>query len=176
MADNELRGRRLCKIKIGKNEFEREVVTIKMEEPDRNGEFTAHLIECKDTPHPDLRAALAAMAEHLISNAEFPSTWEPQIDVISVTITHTNNVQGIVITGKKELENCNAPLIVNTPHYTREPYNEDDESDKGIFSTACGFAIDALEKEVIAYVDGKRAQQELDFGENLKQPDLGAVS
>jgi hypothetical protein len=160
------RNRRICKIKIGKDDLEREMVTIKLEEPDQTGGFTNHLIECKDAPHPDLRTALQAMGDYLKEHAEFPSTWD--VSIIGVTITHTNDVQGVVITGRRDLKNCNAPLIINTPHYTREPYNEDDESDKAIFSGACGNAIDALEKEAIAFVDGKRAQGDLFAEEEAK--------
>jgi hypothetical protein len=161
MSDS--RNRRICKVKIGKDDYDRECVTIKMEEPDMTGGYTSHLIECKDAPHPDLRNALKAMSEYLLEHAEFPSTWT--VAVIGVTITHTNEVQGLVITGRRDLENCNAPLIINTPHYTRESYNEDDGSDIGIFSSSCGDALDLLEQEAIAYVDGKRSQGELDFDE-----------
>jgi hypothetical protein len=158
---SEGRDRRICKIKIGKDDIGHELVTIKLEEPDLAGGFTSHLIECKDAPHPDLRNALQAMREYLKAHAEFPTTWD--VSVISVTVTHTNEVQGLVITGRRDLKNSNAPLIINTPHYTREPYNEDDESDMGIFSTSCGEALDTLETETLAYVDGKRSQGELDF-------------
>lgn len=156
--------RRICKIKIGKDDNERETVTVKMEEPDHCGGYTSHLIECRDSPHSDLRSALHAMAEFLLVHCEFPTTWA--VSVISCTITHTNEVQGLVITGRRDLENCNAPLIINTPHYTREPYNEDDESDNGIFSGSCGDAIDILEKEALAFVDGKRSQGDLFAGQD----------
>jgi hypothetical protein len=162
---SDIRNRRVCKVKIGKDDIGREVVTIKLEEPDRAGGFTAHTIECKDPPHPDLRKALAAMADHLVTHCEFPSTWVHDIGVIGCTITHTNEVQGLVITGRRELENCNAPLIINTPHYTREPYNEDDDSDMAIFSGSCGDDLDILEHETLAYVDGKREQLKLELDE-----------
>lgn len=165
---SDTRNRRICKVKIGKDEYEREMVTVKLEEPDQAGGFTQHLIECRDAPHPDLRKALQAMADHLKTNAEFPGDWI--VTIISVTVTHTNGVQGLVITGKRDLERCNAPLIVNTPHYTREPYNEDDDSDMGIFSSSCGDDLDTLEKETLAYVDGKRAQGQLNFGEKKDEP------
>lgn len=172
---SDTRNRRICKVKIGKDDYDREVVTIKIEEPDQTGGYTSHTIECKDAPHPDLRNALQDMSQHLKEHAEFPSTWI--VSIISATVTHTNEVQGLVLTGRRDLENCNAPLIVNTPHYTRESYNEDDDSDIGIFSESCGEALDALEKEALAYVDGKRQQAELDFAGNEKaaqvQMDLG---
>jgi hypothetical protein len=155
------RNRRLCKIKIGSDDVGREIVTVKLEEPDMNSDYTMHLIECKEPAHSDLRNALRDMGQYLKEHAEFPSTWI--VDVISCTVTHTNEVQGLVITGRRDLQRCNAPLIINTPHYTREPYNEGDDSDMGIFSSECGDALDTLEQEALAYVDGKRAQGVLDF-------------
>jgi len=175
---SDARNRRICKVKIGKDDCDREVVTIKLEEPDQSGGYTAHLIECKDPPHSDLRNALQEMGQYLKEHAEFPSTWI--VSVISVTVTHTNEVQGLVITGRRDLEKSNAPLIINTPHYTRESYNEDDESDMGIFSSSCGDALDALEKEAMLFVDGKRQQMQLDLDEKkpeqAKQPELVGAS
>lgn len=178
---NDSRNRRVCKVKIGKDSIGREMVTIKIEQPDQVGDFTAILMECRDIPHPDLRKALENMGDHLIEHCEFPSTWRHDIAVIGVTITHTNDIQGLVITGKKELKYCNAPLIINSPHYTREPYNEDDDSDMAIFTGECGDHLDTLEKEALAYVDGKRAQLELGLEEKPDEPapvqmDLGIMA
>jgi hypothetical protein len=170
--DSQTSNRRLCKVKIGKDDLGRAMVTIKIEVPAQDGDYTSLTMESRDIPHPDLVNALATMAEHLLEHAEFPSTWNAE--VIGCTVTHTNDVQGLVITGKRDLKNCNAPLIINTPHFTREPYNEDDESDMGLFSGECGQHLDALEEEALAYVDGKRAQLEL-FG-TTKQPELIGAS
>lgn len=170
------RNRRICKIKIGKDNMERETVTVKLQEPDQKGGFTDHLIECRDEPHPDLREALKAMVDHLIEHAEFPYDWRSDIDIISCTVTHTNGVQGLVITGRRDLKNCNAPLIINTPHYTRESYNEGDDSDVGIFSSECGDNLDRLETEALAFVDGKRAQLQLEFEKPISPELPGFIS
>lgn len=159
--------RRLCKCKIGKDDNGRVVVVIKYEIPDSTGDFTKVEIENHDIPHPDLKAALSAMIPHLRENAELPANWT--LDVISCTITHKHEIQGLVITGRRELENSNAPLILNTPHFTQESYNEEDDSGVGVFSSACGEAIDVLEREAIAYVDGKREQLELPFENDKTQ-------
>jgi hypothetical protein len=126
-------------------------------------------IESTDTPRKELLDALQAMATHALSMCEFPSTWK--LNVIGVTVTHTNDVQGLVITSSRDLEGSNAPLIINTPHFTREPYNETDESGMGIFTGECGMALDRLEKLALKYVDGARAQLELP----LVKKELAAV-
>ena len=65
-------------------------------------------------------------------------------------------------------------MTINTPHFTRESYNEDDESDISIFSLECGEDLDYLEAEIFRFVDGARAQKELNFEEE-EQPE-GVVS
>lgn len=175
MEESTNRNKRLCKVKIGKDDLDRIIVTVKIEVPSQNGDMESVVLESKDLPHPDLVSALDAMAEHLLVHAEFPSTWLEQVKIISYTVTHTNEVQGLVITGKKELENCNAPLIINTPHFTRESYNEEDDSDIGIFSFECGQHLDVLEREAIAYFEGKRAQLEL-FGKKEDGTNQGELN
>jgi len=136
--------------------------------------------ESTDAPLPELNAALQKMVDHVVAIAEFPVGWRGDIKIIGVTCTYSNDVQGLVITARRELENSNAPLIVNTPHFTREPYNEDSEDDIGIFSSECGDDLDALEVQVFGYVDGDRAQKQLDFGDGTfvgtKEAEAAGVS
>lgn len=132
-------------------------------ERDEEGTLDTVTVETHDLPRPELKEALEAMADHMVDMIEAPHDWRNEITVLSVTVTSSNDVQGLVITGMRELENSNAPLVINTPHFTREPYNEEDDSDVGIFSFECADALDELERLVIRFVEGERAQQELDF-------------
>ncbi|MFP4066236.1 MAG: hypothetical protein ACLFS5_01925 [Spirochaetaceae bacterium] len=122
-------------------------------------------LKTNDAPRRELADALQAMAPHLVEMIEAPREWLASITVRSVTVTHTNDVQGLVITGLRELENSNAPLVINTPHFTRESYNEGGGDDIGIFTSACANALDELETLALRFVDGDRAQQELDFAD-----------
>jgi hypothetical protein len=118
-------------------------------------------IESHDEPHPDLPAALQAFALHVGDMAEFPEDYCDGIQVLGVTWTWSNGVRGCVVTARKELEQSNAPLIINTPNFTDEPYNEDDDSGMNLLNSNEIAALDRLEKEVFAFVDGKRAQGDL---------------
>jgi len=100
---------------------------------------------------------------------ELPGHWREFLTMRGVTVTWTNGVQGLVLTALRTLSGSNSPMTINTPHFTRESYNEDDESDMGIFSLECGEDIDYLEAAVFRFVDGARAQQELNFEE--EQPE-----
>jgi hypothetical protein len=92
-------------------------------------------LESSDAPSQALGDALQKMADHLL-----------------------------VITAKKDLAGSHAPLIVNTPHFTREPYNEDSDDDTGIFSDECGADLDELERLALLFAEGgERLQKELDF-------------
>lgn len=156
-------GRDLCKLKKDSSGL----WTVKYQITDGDQEPDTVMMEIHEQPTKDLLDALQAMAEHALEFCEFPKTWK--LTVLGVTITHTNDVQGLVITCTRALKKCNAPLIVNTPHFTRDPYNEEDESGMGIFSDACCEALDRLETLAFAFIDGDRVQKQLEFE---KQPAL----
>jgi len=122
-------------------------------------------IETTAIPSKNLSDALQKMADHVISIVEFPSTWLKDIKVLGVTCTYTNDVQGLVITALRTLVGSNAPMVINTPHFTRESYNGDDSiSDTSILSIQCGMDLDALESLALKYADGgERLQPDLEF-------------
>lgn len=130
-------------------------------EYDNNAYVDTVTIESHDEPHADLPRALQAFADHVATLVEFPMEYREGIEVIGVTWTWSNDIRGCVITARKDLEGSNAPLIINTPNFTEEPYNEDDETGMNLLASQQIEALDRLEKEVFAFVDGKRAQGDL---------------
>lgn len=123
-------------------------------------------IESTEPPRKELTDALQAMARHVIKMCELPDLWWKDLTVRGVTITR-NDVDGVVITALRELDGSNSPLVLNTPHFTREGQNE--EQELGIYSLGCGNDLDALERLAFEYVDGKRQQEALQFE---PEPDL----
>ena len=161
--------RRLLKFKYKPKD---DLVLIKYEHDRKNVTDTITL-ETSDKPRKELSDALQAMAEHLVDIVEAPSGWKDKITASSVTVTWNNDVQGLVITGLRGLNNSNSPMVINTPHFTRKSYNEDSSSDKNIFSFDCGAALDNLCLMVFRYVDGERKQLTLDFEEGRKRVQQG---
>lgn len=140
---------------------------VKYEIPrDEEGTYDTVTLETSDEPRQELVDALQGMASHVCEMIEAPAEWRDELTVLSVKLGYSNDVQGIVITALRALENSNSPLVLNTPNYTREPYNESDISGVGVFTTQCANDIDELEKLVFRFVDGERSQAELDFSDD----------
>ena len=162
-------GRRLLKFKYGSSsEGETKRVFVKFEKERDDNQADIFTFECDDDAHPDLKKAPEAMVPHLLENCEIKAEEGYKIAVRSVTSTYKEmedgTVHGLVISGLRELRYSRAPLVLTSPHKTDIPYSEGDE-DAPLLTSACLGAFDDLESEVFAYVDGKRAQGELDFGQ-----------
>jgi len=166
--------RRLLKFKM--NDYSGVTIVYERENENLFEVFDEYRIKCADQPRSELVAALGKMAKHVVDMCELPNYTLSSIDVIGLTVTHTavehqeEDVQGVVISGVRRLKNSNAPMIINTPHFTREPLSPD--ADKGVFSFECAIDVDRLEQLVFAYVDGERAQLDL-FDEDEPEVAIG---
>ena len=85
------------------------------------------------------------MATHLIEIAELPEGWLKDLTIIGITRTITDESQGLVITGLRELKNQDAPLVLNSPHAG--------------FGVQCMLDFAELERLVMKYVDGEEREQ-----------------
>lgn len=133
-------------------------------------------MESCEAPVQELKDALQKMRDHVIDICEFPPPMNSGITIRGVTITYNDDdIQGLVITALRGLTYSNAPLIVNTPHFTREPYSEGADPDMNVFSTECAEDLDGLERLAFLYVGGQRAQQELDLGPAVETEEDGAA-
>ena len=121
-------------------------------------------LESAERPRQALKDALKVMAEHLCTIAELPSTWAEKTEIRGATLTWTQDIRGVVITGLRTLKGSNAPLVLNSPHSTESPYNEG-EDDIGVYNGDCGEALDELESQAMAYVSGDREQLQLSLTE-----------
>ncbi len=164
--------RRLLKLKYKQKE---NLVFVKYEEDRKNDITDTITLETTDPPRNELVSALQTMAKHLVDIIEAPGSWRDHIVITSVTVTWSNDVQGLVITGLRTLDNSNSPMVINTPHFTRVSYNEESNSDMNIFSYDCGLDLDNLCEYVFRYVDGDRKQLTLDFQEEKDRLILSAA-
>ncbi len=148
--------RRLLKFKY--SEKDREVL-VKYEIDGKASMPEIITLESHERPTPAVTLRLDAMAAHLVEIAELPEDWLDELTILGVTITHTDGVKGVVITATRALEESNAPLVLNSPHFTETEYSETGGNGKSIFSTECAEALKKLEKLVFAYVDGEEREQ-----------------
>jgi hypothetical protein len=137
--------------KLLKFKWSAEGCLVRYEQERDKGLPDTYTLESGDGPNTALKDALKAMAEHLLAICEMPATMAEAVTIIGVTITHTEeNGRGVVITGTRKLKKIDAPMVLNSPHTTEYGYQ-------------CADALNELEKQVFAYVDGARQQLVLPF-------------
>jgi hypothetical protein len=128
-----------------------------------SGAFETITVESAEKPQKDLQAALQAMAAHLCAIAELPADWAEDLEIRGVTCTWTDGIRGLVITGLRKLEHSNAPLVLNSPHFTEAPYAEDGDDTVSVYDDGCGEDLETLDRLVFGYVDGAREQLRLEL-------------
>lgn len=135
-------------LKLAYSEKDHEILIRYRAETD-TGHVETVTLESAEEPAPELVEALAGLAPHVCALAELPREWAAQLTVRGVTVTRSE-ATGLTITALRKLKNLMTPLVINTP-YTTE------------FGAACQTALDELERQALAFVDGERAQLELDL-------------
>lgn len=150
--------RRLQKLKIDGSD-----VLVKYTSGEDDEQAETITLEASEPPLPALKAALQALAVHLVSLCEAPKSWADETEIRGVSLSDSGGVRGVTITGLRRLRLQNTPLVLNSPHATDSARSEDDESGKGLMPLGLLPAIEALELEVWRYVDGEREQLALPF-------------
>jgi len=146
--------RRITKVKYDTNK-----VVIKYQTVRPDGEPDEYEVKCGDLPHADFMGALKALVPHA---GQITELILDNSEVRGVSFSYTNDVMGACITVLKKLETTPGPLIINTPHLPSEPYNPDQDPTKALLlSDKCVEALEKLQREALAYLDGKRAQGSL---------------
>jgi hypothetical protein len=127
-------------------------------------------LKSHDGFHPDLQAAFDALCPSVREILEWPGNLYPELRVTCVSWSHSENtgVEGAVLVCQSPLESCTSPFCFNTPHLPFAQYNEDGNAP--LMPDGAQDGLNALRREVQAYIDGKRAQLDLfDIG-NLSGP------
>lgn len=118
----------------------------------------------KEAPLPSLPEAMTRLAKHVEKICELPERSRDKITVTGISHSYSSNNSYVVITAQKELITSRSPLNLNTPVKAMESDIDDDygASDERVYD------IEQLEQEAFNYIDGQRAQQEFDFGDDEK--------
>ncbi len=113
--------------------------------------------------HVDLDAAFDALARYVREILEWPSNLYSNhmtVTGVSWSVSEKTDVEGAVISAQASLEDCNSPFCFNTPFLPFELYNEENES-QPVMPDGAQDALRELRAEVLAYIEGKRAQGDL---------------
>lgn len=151
--------------RIKKVKFDGDALEVHLEGTDDDTERKT-TVRSLGSIHPDLRIALQALEPHVRDILVLPDYWcSSSLRVTGVSFSHSEKteVEGAVITCQADLTTCQSPFCFNTPHLPFEQYA--DEGDQPTMPVDAIEALETLKVEVRAYLDGKRAQGELAFGE-----------
>jgi len=157
---------------IEKIKYKRKEKTLVLQYKQLNdaGKWDKLTLETHDPPDPDFIAAMDSLAPHVIDICEVGETWSPgQLTVSGISVSDSGGIMGAVITAQVKLETSQSPLNINTPSKPEEPYSEGG-SDEYCLDPDAVESIKYLLTEAKGYLDGKRAQQSIDFEKDMKEP------
>ena len=121
-----------------------------------------HSLKSFDPPHPDFVAALDAFRRPVVEFLDLPWAYEKGLEVRGITINYEEDGRyGVVITCLKELDEANAPLVLNTPHLRQY---QDDPIERGFMPREWEPLLDRVHAAARDYVKGKREQGDLFAG------------
>lgn len=140
-----------------------ENVVVRWENATEEGEGTGDVftIESIDLPKVELTDALQKMAEHAGEIMELSDKARQAIKVRGIKLSWKHGICGLIITGDRRLVNSKAPVVFNTPLFTEKLYADTDG--KNIFTPECADDLQKLSDLIFEFVDGDRAQRELQF-------------
>lgn len=124
---------------------------------DINGETDNLVLTSGEQPHADLVNAMQAIKPFFLQTLGLPEEYGEGMIISGISFTHNEHQgDGCVITAQKKIPNCNAPLILNTPHLTAA----NGEGEEGVNCNMTSDDLDllnAIRAEGEEFVGGKRA-------------------
>lgn len=158
--------------KVSWNDAETKVcIEYSKESPANNKLRDEFSLKCNEPPLESFKDSLKALVPYVVKDLELPDSYATTLKVRGVTFSFGGefDTMGAVVTSLKTLRNSNAPLVLNTPHKTVEPYNEGGDESNCLSLGFCS-ALDDVIEEAIKYVQGNRAQQQLPL-KNKEKPE-----
>ncbi len=116
--------------------------------------------------HQDFALAMRGLensVRHILQWSEEYAQFAMTISGVSFSTSEKTGVRGAVISGYVKLDTATSPFFFNTPYLPYEDHNDNEEA--ALLPEYTIRALDKLELEADAYLKGKRAQLQMDFGE-----------
>ena len=149
---------RIKKVKITKYN------QVSMVYEDGPGNFDEYSLTCREKARPEFYETMEALAEHVVDMCELPENYLNRIKVRGVSFSYggETEVMGAVISASMELKESYQALNLTTPHKASAMYNPTTPDDEMQLLTGdCIEALEALQEECMAYIEGDRAQGNL---------------
>jgi len=143
-------------MQIDKVKYDGIYVTIVHHEGTKDNPTSETTMRSKDAPVPEFVNAFAALRQDVRSITELDVDIS-RLTVRGVSFSDTSDIMGATITSLYELRDTDAPLILNTPHKSEEPYSEGGDDSKCLAPETCE-RLETLRQCAMDYVLGTRAQ------------------
>lgn len=115
-------------------------------------------------PRPELEKALDKLIPAVGIVCEFPKSYNNGISVSGVNFAYKKEQERVVVIAHKKLKKSNAPFNVSTP-----PMLVGEDEEKNYFPPQFNKVLEEVKKEAEKYINGKRAQQEMQFEDDKKE-------
>lgn len=135
---------------------------------ERDGGCDKYTMECSDAPTQDFIDALDNLK--ILTKGWTGGLIECGDDcrVAGASMSHKNGVFGGCFCVLKPIAGCGAPLVLNMPHKPSVPYSEGGDEDVCLTGTEFD-ALQEVHNQALAYLDGERAQMELELSEGVEK-------
>lgn len=128
-----------------------------------------HEFVSEDRPHPSFAAALQAFKPFAAQLLDFADDYLAAARVVSVTVSRKGAQRGATIHVVRPCSRATAPANFHTPHVKEQAaaLDEDGEGEApgddavGVWLPGMDEALDQLEREAVAFINGKREQGDL---------------
>jgi hypothetical protein len=126
-----------------------------------------HTIDSFDAPRPELEQSLKACTVDVLNICELEGKIESDITVTGVAFSYAGGKDdfGACIIGMVRLRHSDGPLNVVTPHKASAPYGEYINENQ-LLDNKTVIRLKLIQEEAIRYINGDRAQQNLNLGNN----------
>ncbi len=109
-----------------------------------------------DAPRAGMAKALGELPRHVCALCDLPPAYAVGMSARGITLSHTDDILGVVVTCMKPVKGASGPLIINSPHVPAEQYSPTGSSP--LMTEEFCAAVEAVIEEAEAYLDGDRAQ------------------
>lgn len=126
-----------------------------------------HELTSEARPHPDFVAALQIFKPFVAQLIDAPPAYLEEARVVSVSVSRKGDVRGVMIHATRPVSKATAPFNIHTPHVKELAGSEEEETDEpgdgavGVWLPGMEDALDELEAQAVAFINGKREQGDL---------------
>lgn len=113
-----------------------------------------HELTSEARPHPDFVAALQIFKPFVAQLIDAPPAYLEEARVVSVSVSRKGDVRGVMIHATRPVSKATAPFNIHTPH-------EPGDGAVGVWLPGMEDALDELEAQAVAFINGKREQGDL---------------